>query len=121
MSADLDALVAVAQLPTSCTPGGPGLTEALHNAERFRETFDRETVLALLAEVAALRQQVAEVEHMHDDAERRVDARDRVIGSITNLAAEHLNCSGCPTPWWLTQELHREASERPLPSKETDQ
>lgn len=59
---DVDALVAVAQLPTSCTPGGPGLTEALHNAERFRETFDPPTVLALIAELRDQRDRLAATE-----------------------------------------------------------
>lgn len=27
------------------------------------------------------------------------------IEALVNLAAEHQNCTGCPTPWWLTRWL----------------
>ncbi len=29
---------------------------------------------------------------------------------IQNLAMEHMSCTGCPTPWWLKQELGRDLS-----------
>lgn len=43
---------------------------------------------------------------------------DRLYGQIeklADLAAEHLNCSGCPTPWWLTKWLSDERATRPIP------
>jgi hypothetical protein len=40
------------------------------------------------------------------------DAAEEALRRIQNLAMEHMNCSGCPTPWWLKQELSRD-----LPSK----
>ena len=34
------------------------------------------------------------------------------VEHLANLAAEHLNCSGCPTPWWLTNWLANERTSR---------
>jgi len=36
------------------------------------------------------------------------------IDTLADLAAEHLNCSGCPTPWWLTNWLVAVAAEAPI-------
>lgn len=57
----------------------------------------------LRAENERLRAQVARV--------REVQQR---INALADLAAKHLNCSGCPTPWWLTNWLAAEASARPV-------
>lgn len=35
------------------------------------------------------------------------------IDKLADLAAEHLNCTGCPTPWWLVNWLSDEANSRP--------
>ena len=39
----------------------------------------------------------------------RAEGAAEALRPIQNLAMEHANCSGCPTPWWLTQELAKEA------------
>jgi len=44
----------------------------------------------------------AENERLHQEIERLAD-----------LAAEHLNCSGCPAPWWLNNWLLTVASDDP--------
>ena len=40
------------------------------------------------------------------------DGLRTAIEALANLAAEHLNCTGCPTPWWLTQWLADERVNR---------
>ena len=47
------------------------------------------------------------------------DLHGRIDG-LANLAAEHMNCSGCPTPWWLTNWLAAEVSERAVDANSED-
>jgi hypothetical protein len=53
-------------------------------------------------------QVAAVVAGVRAEAERMRGHLDR----IADLSAEHIKCTGCPTPWWLTEALTREASER---------
>lgn len=43
-------------------------------------------------QMESLEQIADEVEHLAREAAR-----------IRDLAREHMNCTGCPTPWWLKQ------------------
>lgn len=57
---------------------------------------------------------------MIDNAEKDTgcpwcDRLNEQIEALANLAAEHRNCSGCPTPWWLINWLDTERATRPLP------
>lgn len=48
------------------------------------------------------------------------DGLREAIEKLADLAAEHLNCSGCPTPWWLTNWLHAEAAGCPVPASPSE-
>lgn len=44
------------------------------------------------------------------DSTPKIDRREMAQSSLDHiraLAAEHAQCSGCPTPWWLTQALEQ--------------
>lgn len=42
-------------------------------------------------------------------ADAAEDGLREAVRRLADLAAEHLNCTGCPTPWWLTRWLHEAA------------
>lgn len=48
-----------------------------------------------------------------DDMAAEVDRLRARIEKLADLAAEHIACSGCPTPWWLTNWLAATSEPQP--------
>ena len=94
-------VVILPALPNHCCPPGD-LTDCpwdAHDAQGVAEAILKSDWLA--AREQAARRETAE-------------ANEARINALADLAAEHMNCSGCPTPWWLTNWLVAEASARPV-------
>ena len=59
-----------------------------------KPTYDVRTMVQAIEEFMG--------EQLEADAEARAEKAEATLARVRALAAEHAECSGCRTPWWLT-------------------